>query len=102
MIYTLSLRSQFAASHILKGHPLCDKTHGHTYDVQVTVIGDPDPDTFNMVADEAEFRKRLDSLLYEVNYRHLNDQLPAVIPSVQGIANWIWERLSIDYQVHEV
>lgn len=102
MIYLLRLQSEVAASHRLPKHPLCEKPHGHTYRVEVQIIGDPEPDTFNMVANDSEAREALDSVLYEINYRDLNEQLPAVIPSVQGIANWIWERLALRFQLYEV
>ena len=102
MIYTLTVAREFSASHELKGHKLCGRPHGHTFKVEVTVIGDPEPDTFNMVANDMEVREDLDKVLYEINYRNLNDMLPAVIASPQGVANWIWERLALRYQLHEV
>jgi 6-pyruvoyltetrahydropterin/6-carboxytetrahydropterin synthase len=102
LIYSLTIQGRFAASHQIEGHELCGHLHGHTYLVDLTIVGDPNPETFSMVANDVDARLALNDLLYELNNRHLNDQLPAVIPSPQGIANWIWERLALRFQLYEV
>lgn len=102
MIYLLTEWVTFPASHILEGHFTCSKLHGHTYKVEVTVIGDPDPEVHNMVANEQEVLDAIASCTFEISGRHLNDQLPAIIPSAQGIANWVWERLALRFQLYEV
>lgn len=102
VIYTMGVQKRFAASHQLKDHPFCGKLHGHTYKVKVVVQGDPDPDTFNFVADYGEFDKRVNDLLRELDGRDLNAMMPGTIPSAQGIANWFWERLTLHYRLDEV
>jgi 6-pyruvoyltetrahydropterin/6-carboxytetrahydropterin synthase len=98
----MGVMKRFAASHVLDKHPTCGKLHGHTFKVKVVVSGDPDPDLFNFVVNYAEFEKRIADLLIELDGRHLNDMLPGVIPSAQGLANWFWERLALHYQLDEV
>jgi len=102
VIYTLGFLREFSASHVLDKHPTCGKLHGHTFRVIIRVQGDPEPDTHNLVANDGELLKRIEDLRAELNGRHLNDMLPGVIPSAQGLANWFWERLALHYQLDEV
>lgn len=76
--------------------------HGHTYRVDVTVIGDPEPETFNMVADDQLLQSYMAAAVRELDGRHLNDMLPATIPSVNGIAAWFWENLALHFKMQEV
>lgn len=102
VIYTLGYTRNFAASHVLQGHAFCGKLHGHTYRVRVIIQGDPEPETHNMIANDVDFFERLTALRDEIHNRHLNDMLPGVIPSAQGLANWFWERLALHYKLDEV
>lgn len=102
MIYKLTEWIKFPASHVLADHPLCGKLHGHTYKVEVTIVGDPDPEMNNMIANDRDLLSAIANVIFEISGRHLNDQLPAIIPSAQGIANWVWERLALRFQLHEV
>ena len=102
MIYTMGAVRRFSAAHVLTGHPTCGKLHGHSFLVRVMVQGDPDPDIFNFVVDPKVFHERLDALVAELANRHLNEMMPGVIPSAQGIAIWFWERLALQYQLDEV
>jgi 6-pyruvoyltetrahydropterin/6-carboxytetrahydropterin synthase len=102
MIYTLEYSSRFRASHVLDGHPFCGKMHGHTFKVFVKVVGDPEPEVFNMVANDNDLMTVVDTTLEELDNRHLNDMLPALIPSAQGVAAWLWERLQMKFQLYEV
>lgn len=102
MIYTLGFTRNFAASHILPNHAFCGKMHGHTYRVRVVVVGDPEPETHNLVANDVDLFAKLEEIRNEIHNRHLNDMLPGVIPSAQGLANWFWERLALFYRLDEV
>jgi hypothetical protein len=55
-----------------------------------------------MVASEAEVARLIGASLFELNGRHLNDMLPGVIPSVAGVAHWLWERLALHFRMYEV
>jgi len=102
VIYTLGYTRRFPASHVLQDHAFCGKLHGHSWRVRVIVRGDPDPETHNLVANDIDFFDRLNALTEEIANRHLNDMLPGIIPSAQGVAGWYWERLSLHYRIDEV
>ena len=100
--YFLTVARSFSASHVIPGHLLCGEMHGHQFEVHIAVKGDPDPTVANFVASDVQLGARIDAALSELHLRHLNDALPAIIPSAQGVAGWLWEKLAIYYTVHEI
>lgn len=70
--------------------------HGHNYVLEVTLQGEPDPDT-GFVYDLAELSALLHKLIIdEVDHRNLNvdvDWLRGVIPTTENLASAFWERL---------
>jgi len=71
--------------------------HGHNYELEVTVVGEPDPDT-GMIID----LKKLSDLMEEhivnkVDHRHLNldiDFLHGIIPTAENLAMVFWKILA--------
>ena len=98
----MSLSGAFSAGHSLPNHPHCGRVHGHSYRVLVTLEGEPDPDQSGLVADEAAARSLLTQSLAELDARNLNDMLAPALPSVQGVASWLWERFALHYKLDEV
>ncbi len=108
MVY-VTRRAQFSASHRLHNPKLSEEEnrriydkcnnpsgHGHNYDVEVTVAGEPDPET-GMVID-LKLLKRLihEYVIEQLDHKHLNydvDFMRDVIPTAENIAIKIWERL---------
>lgn len=76
--------------------PLCDPAgHGHDYTVTVTVSG---PLRWNMVMDLGKLDRLLDAIVLRgLGGRHLNRDVPEFagdrLPTCEGIAAWIYERL---------
>ena len=76
--------------------PLADPAgHGHDYTVSVTVSG---PTTHDMVMDLGELDRLLDMVVLKtLRGRHLNRDVPEFagprLPTCEGIAAWIYERL---------
>lgn len=70
--------------------------HGHNYVLEVTVAGEPDPQT-GMVLDLKELKDILAREVVEVfDHKFLNTQVPALagqIPTSENIARAIWELL---------
>lgn len=100
-------RATFAAAHVLRRPDWdegrnrdvfgkCAGEHGHNYELEVAVEGDPDPAT-GMVID----LKDLDRLMREavvdaVDHRHLNRDVPwleGVLPTAENLALAFWVRL---------
>jgi 6-pyruvoyltetrahydropterin/6-carboxytetrahydropterin synthase len=108
MVY-VTRRAQFSAAHRLHNPELTDDEnvriydkcnnpsgHGHNYDVEVTVAGEPDLET-GMVIDLKVLKQLLnDHVIEKLDHKHLNhdvDFMRDVIPTAENIAIKIWERL---------
>jgi 6-pyruvoyltetrahydropterin/6-carboxytetrahydropterin synthase len=70
--------------------------HGHNYVLEVTVAGEPDPDT-GMVLDLKELKDILEKEVMErMDHRHLNYEVPELagqIPTCENVAAVIWRLL---------
>ena len=108
MIY-LTRKIEFSASHYyhnpalspeenrrLFGKCVNPQGHGHNYVLEVTVAGEPDPQT-GMVLDLKELKDILAREVMDVfDHKFLNDQVPALagqIPTTENIARAIWGSL---------
>jgi 6-pyruvoyltetrahydropterin/6-carboxytetrahydropterin synthase len=108
MVY-VTRRAQFSASHRLYNPAFSDEEndriydkcnnpsgHGHNYDLEVTIAGEPDPDT-GMVIDLKILKKIMNEYVIEkLDHKHLNsdvDFMRGVIPTAENIAKKIWQVL---------
>ncbi|MBW3572117.1 MAG: 6-carboxytetrahydropterin synthase [Gemmatimonadetes bacterium] len=69
--------------------------HGHNYELEVTVEGQPDPVT-GYVVDLAAVRDAAESVTRDLDHRNLNLDVPWLadtIPSTENLVVAIWERL---------
>lgn len=70
--------------------------HGHNYRLEVTVAGEPDPDT-GMVVDLKELKEILQREVMDVfDHKFLNEEVPQLngrIPTSENIAATVWELL---------
>ena len=69
--------------------------HGHNYEMEVTVEGEPDPAT-GYVVDLKELRDAAESVIGDLDHRNLNVDVPWLadtIPSTENLVVAIWERM---------
>jgi len=70
--------------------------HGHNYTVEVSVIGEPDPET-GYVIDLAYLKKLVNDVIVEkCDHKNLNldvDFLDGIIPSTENLAVAFWHQL---------
>jgi 6-pyruvoyltetrahydropterin/6-carboxytetrahydropterin synthase len=101
-------RVHFSAAHRLHSPVLSDEEnrrifglcnspnwHGHNYELDVTVEGQPDPVT-GYVVDLGVVRAAAESVIADLDHRNLNLDVPwleGVIPSTENLVVAIWERL---------
>ncbi|APT74198.1 6-pyruvoyl tetrahydropterin synthase [Thermosipho melanesiensis] len=79
-----------AAHNLIKYHGKCEKLHGHTYKLLVTVAGKKDEE--GMVIDFLELKKIVkENVLNILDHSYINEIIEQ--PSAENIAEWIWERL---------
>jgi 6-pyruvoyltetrahydropterin/6-carboxytetrahydropterin synthase len=104
----LSQKFEFSASHRLHNPALSDEAnrqtfgkcnnpsgHGHNYEVQVTLAGEPD-DNGLLIGVPAFERIVGETVIDLFDHKHLNTEVPqfrSVIPSVENIARVIYELL---------
>lgn len=91
-------RYEFAAAHQLKRLPKehkCHSLHGHNWQVEICLEGPVDP-FLGWVADYAEIDAAWKALFSALDHSNLND-IPelASMPTSEGVAAWIWDRLSV-------
>lgn len=105
----LTRKAEFSASHVCM-NPSFDAArnravygananpngHGHNYILEVTVAGDPDPET-GMVFDLRELKEILNQEVVEpMDHRFLNHEVPPfdhVVPTTENLVIEIWNRL---------
>lgn len=101
-------RVHFSAAHRLHSPALSDEEnrrifglcnspnwHGHNYELEVTVEGQPDPVT-GYVVDLGLVREAAESVTRDLDHRNLNLDVPwleGTIPSTENLVVAIWERL---------
>jgi len=105
----LTRRVHFCAAHRLHNPAFSDEEnrrifglcnspnwHGHNYELDVTVEGEPDPGT-GYVVDLAELRAVAEEVLRDLDHRNLNLDVPwlqGVLPSTENLVVAIWGRLA--------
>lgn len=108
MIY-LTRKLEFSASHFYHNPEFSEEEnrrifgkcnnpegHGHNYRLEVTVAGEPDPQT-GMVLDLKQLKDILEREVMEVfDHKFINTQVPQLngqIPTSENIARCIWSLL---------
>ncbi len=117
----LTRRMHFSASHRLHSDQLSDAEnseiyglcnnpmgHGHNYELEVTVRGEPDPVT-GMVIDLKDLKAIVQSeLIDKVDHKHLNhdvDFMRGIVPTAENIVIAFWRQLQgklPNGELHEV
>jgi len=105
----ISKRVEFSASHICRSSQLTDAEneriygaaanacgHGHNYEIEVAIEGEPDPVT-GMILDLKRLKDILEEKVLSVyDHRLLNREVAPfdrIVPTVENIAIDIWNRL---------
>lgn len=80
-----------AAHHLTDYHGECERPHGHTYKLSITVEGPIGKD--GLVVDFVALKKIVEKkILSKVDHRDLNDIFKN--PSAELIAVWVWRQLA--------
>ena len=103
----LTRRVTFSAAHVLRREEwddarnesvfgICARDDGHNYVLEVSVSGEPDPET-GMVLNLRELDRVVrEAIVEHVDHRHLNYDVPfldGVVPTAENVALAFWERL---------
>jgi 6-pyruvoyltetrahydropterin/6-carboxytetrahydropterin synthase len=107
----ITRKIEFSASHICRNPSLGEQEnralygnaanphgHGHNYVLEVTLEGDPDPNT-GMVFDLKALKEILNREVVEpMDHRFLNHEVPPfdkMVPTTENITIEIWNRLAV-------
>jgi 6-pyruvoyltetrahydropterin/6-carboxytetrahydropterin synthase len=94
--YTLTVITDFSASHIIPGHPgKCARLHGHNWKVELSVQSQV-LDELGMAVDFAEVKAKAKTVIDTVDHQHLNDIPPfdKLSPTAENISAWLYQRLA--------
>lgn len=91
----------FDSAHFLPHyHGKCEKLHGHTYTLHITVKADIDQKS-GIAFDFTELKNIVkQEILSVLDHAMLNDIIP--IPSAENIAVWIWGKLQTKLPLYEI
>jgi 6-pyruvoyltetrahydropterin/6-carboxytetrahydropterin synthase len=95
-MYILTVRDHFDAAHSLRGYDgECQRLHGHTWDVEVTVEG-TELDAIGIVYDFKTLKTDLTSVLGDYDHQHLNEVPPfdAMNATAENLARVVYQRLT--------
>ncbi len=93
-----------AAHNLVRYHGKCEKLHGHTYKLRVTLEGSLNED--GMVCDFVELKKTVNDLIVsKLDHNYINDLIEQ--PTAENIALWIWGKLdpvlsAPNYRLYEI
>ncbi len=97
-MFELKVRDHIAAAHYLRGYEgPCKELHGHTWQIEITVMSENLND-MGLVVDFKDIKKRLKSFLDQLDHVCLND-LPAFDeenPTTENIAKFIYQNFAKD------
>ncbi|MDT8284488.1 MAG: 6-carboxytetrahydropterin synthase QueD [Thermovirgaceae bacterium] len=80
-----------AAHNLVAYHGRCERLHGHTYRMALTLRGEPDSE--GMIMDFLEIKKTVrEKVLDILDHSYLNDLISQ--PTAENICIWVWDRLS--------
>lgn len=95
-LYTLTIQTDFSASHIIPGHRgKCARLHGHNWKVEVEVQAQQ-LDHLGMGLDFHDIKSATNSLIEGLDHYHLNDleAFATVPPTAENIAAWLFSCLA--------
>lgn len=79
-----------AAHKLTKYHGKCEKLHGHTYKLQITLEGDIKEN--GLIIDFVDLKNLVnEKVIDKLDHSYINDLLDN--PTAENIAVWIWDQL---------
>jgi 6-pyruvoyltetrahydropterin/6-carboxytetrahydropterin synthase len=86
---------RFEAAHRLPNVPAghkCQRLHGHSFKIEVTVAGPVDPKT-GWFIDYDELHRVWDPLFQKLDHNYMNEIEGLENPTSENLAKWIWDHM---------
>lgn len=93
--YELTVKDHFDAAHTLPGYDgPCQYLHGHTWDVEITIIGEK-LDSVGIVYDFKDIKNDLHEILENFDHKYINDVAPfdVINPTAEHLARILFYEL---------
>ena len=79
-----------AAHNLIHYHGKCERLHGHTYHLRVTLTGEPDAE--GMIFDFVELKRAVNELVLDkLDHAYINEIIKQ--PTAEYISRWIFKKL---------
>jgi len=78
--------------------------HGHDYYLEVGIIGQINPET-GMIISLEEMNHKVENLLQQLDYKHLNKEVPYfkdILSTGENIIQYIWNELDKSFENHQL
>jgi 6-pyruvoyltetrahydropterin/6-carboxytetrahydropterin synthase len=93
-MYRLRVQSRFDAAHKLVGYEgKCSRLHGHTWNVEVFVIGE-DLDKTGILLDFRTLKEKVKEITKRLDHSYINELEEIGNPTSENIARYIYQNLS--------
>ena len=90
---TFAIEAARSLPNLPDGHP-CQKVHGHSFKVTITVEGDINQNT-GFVMDFADIDSAFKPIHELIDHSYLNDINGLEDPSSENLCRWIWKQLDL-------
>lgn len=97
MAYEVTVIKEFAAAHMLNNYPGdCSRVHGHTWKVELVVVGE-ELDDIGMHVDFRYLKEILNQIIAEYDHTYINDIPPfnKINPTAENMAKIIYGKATI-------
>jgi 6-pyruvoyltetrahydropterin/6-carboxytetrahydropterin synthase len=92
-MYRLRIESHFDAAHRLIGYEgKCAELHGHTWKVEVFVVGEK-IDSVGILVDFSILKEKLNKIIERLDHKFLNDLKEMGNPTCENLSKYIFENL---------
>lgn len=92
----LEVSFRLEASHQLPNAPeasVCRRLHGHSWQIEVAVAGEVDPES-GWLVDYHAIEAAWEPIHEALDHRHLNEVRGLANPTSENLAIWVWTRLA--------
>jgi len=93
-MYELMVERDFSAAHQLQeAGGGCERLHGHTWHVRVSLVGERLEES-GMLVDFREAKRKVDRWIRKLDHHFLNEILKGINPTTENITRYLYERIS--------
>lgn len=102
-MYRLRVEDEFSSAHYIPGHEKCGSIHGHTYKIEVFVVGSELKDgkeqyKESMLLEFSKLKEVVSGLVSKFDHKLLNDVVD-FIPTAENLARYCYYYLKREFEM---